>query len=336
MKQAGGAPALAIGAAALLIAGLAAAQPVAFEPVEVRSTPVAHFKVGSSETRFGALEFVGGLELSSGARAFGQLSAMRFLTPGGEFVGVADHGYWFRGRVERDAAGLPTGISGFAMQPMVDETGAVVADKADKDAEGLDVAGGLATVSFERHARVSEYRIDGASVGGPVGAVDFGIPRHELRYNQGIETVARAPAQGIQEGARIVIAERSIDPDGNIFAAILEGPEKGVLKVRRSGDFDVTDGVFLENGDLLLLERRFSVVSGAAMRLRLIDGDSVRRGALVDGPVLMEADLAYRIDNMEALDVWTRADGETIVSLMSDDNQSFLQRTLYLEFRLAE
>lgn len=335
MKQAR-APALALGAAAFFFASVAAAQPVTFEPVELSSTPVVHFKRGSGETRFGALEFIGGLELTSDVREFGQLSAMHFLTPGGEFIGVADHGYWFRGNVERDAAGVPTGISGFAMQAMVDESGALVADKADKDAEGLDVSDGLATVSFERQARVSEYRVDGASVGGPVGAVDFLIPRYELRYNQGLETVARAPARGIQKGARIVIAERSIDPDGNIFAAILEGPEKGVFKVRRSGDFDVTDGVFLENGDLLLLERRFSMLTGAAMRLRLIDGGTVRKGALVDGPVLMEADLAYRIDNMEALDVWTRADGETIVSLMSDDNQSFLQKTIYLEFRLAE
>jgi hypothetical protein len=43
-----------------------------------------------------------------------------------------------------------------------------------------------------------------------------------------------------------------------------------------------------------------------------------------------------RIDNMEAMDVWQREDGAAMVSLMSDDNQSFLQRSLYLEFRLRE
>lgn len=328
--------ALLVGAA--LLAGLvqAPAQPVSFESIDLRSAPIAHFRLGSGETRFGALEFVGGLDLSSRAGEFGQFSALRFLTPGGDFIGVADHGYWFKGRIERDAAGLPAGISGFAMQPMVDRAGAPIADKADKDAEGLEVTEGVATVSFERHARVSEYRIDGASIGGPLRDLDFVIPRHELRYNQGIETLVRAPAGGILAGARIAIAERSIDPEGNIFAAILEGPQKGVFKIRRSGDFDVTDGVFMENGDLLLLERRFSMVTGAAMRLRRIEGDTIRRNALVDGKVLMEANLAYRIDNMEALDIWKRADGETIVSILSDNNQSFLQKTIYLEFRLAE
>ena len=48
----------------------------------------------------------------------------------------------------------------------------------------------------------------------------------------------------------------------------------------------------------------------------------------------MQAGRDHRIDNMEGLDAWVRADGATIVSLLSDDNQSFLQRTIYLEFRL--
>ena len=67
----------------------------------------------------------------------------------------------------------------------------------------------------------------------------------------------------------------------------------------------------------------------------LIDGATIRKGALVDGAVLLEADMAYQIDNMEGLDVWRRDDGALIVSLISDDNHSILQRNLYLEFVLT-
>jgi hypothetical protein len=52
--------------------------------------------------------------------------------------------------------------------------------------------------------------------------------------------------------------------------------------------------------------------------------------------VLLEAGMAHQVDNMEAIDVWRREDGATMVSIMSDDNQSFLQRNLYLEFMLVE
>lgn len=311
-----------------------AAQAEAPFPVAVESLPIASFAIGSQETRFGALEFVGGFEMRAAHPAFGQLSALRFLSPGAAFIGVADQGYWFFGQVERDARGAPTGVADFRMQRMVDARGRAVTGKHQGDAEGLDVSDNTATVAFEHDARVCEYRLDPANMAGPLRCIDFVIPRHELRRNQGLETLARAPANGPLAGARVVVAERSIDENGDLFAAIVEGPRKGVFKVKRSDDYDVTDGVFLPDGDLVLLERRFSLLTGVGMRLRRIAGDAIRPGALVDGEVLMEAGRSHGIDNMEGLDAWRREDGATILSLVSDDNRLFLQKTLYLEFRL--
>jgi hypothetical protein len=37
---------------------------------------------------------------------------------------------------------------------------------------------------------------------------------------------------------------------------------------------------------------------------------------------------------MEGMDLWTAPDGRTMLSLISDDNGSFLQRTVYLEFEV--
>src|SRR5690606_12824969 len=67
---------------ALALAGFiyeAAAQDAAVRPVEITTSPISHFRLGSDETRFGALEFVGGLELRSPDPEFGQLSALRFF-----------------------------------------------------------------------------------------------------------------------------------------------------------------------------------------------------------------------------------------------------------------
>jgi hypothetical protein len=72
------------------------------------------------------------------------------------------------------------------------------------------------------------------------------------------------------------------------------------------------------------------------MRLRRIYGEAIARGSVADGPILFQADMAYQIDNMEAMDVWQRSDGALMVSLMSDDNHSILQRNLYLEFILHD
>lgn len=327
---------IALGA---LLAFIAPAQAKSPFPVAVETRPITNFAIGTQQIEFGALEFVGGFEIRSKEPAFGQLSALRFISPGDAFLGVADNGYWFSGKIERAPSGVPTGIAGFFLQQMIGEDGRVLEKKHLSDAEGLDITNNIATVSFEGEARLCEYPFEPGSfatagIGKPRGCIDFLIPHHELRKNSGLETVARAPANGSLSGARVVVAEGSVDADGNLFAAIVEGSQKGIFKVRRSGDFDVTDGAFLPDGDLILLERRFSLVTGVAMRLRRIQGDTIRAGALVDGEVLMEAGLAYRIDNMEGIDIWQRADGATILSLLSDNNQSFLQRTLYLEFRL--
>jgi hypothetical protein len=222
------------------------------------------------------------------------------------------------------------------MEPILDGQGQPLAGKDDADAEGLDVKDGVATVSFERNHRVVQYRISAGAIGRPLRELDFLVPRHELRKNGGFETVTRAHPHGQHEGGLVVVSETSRDKDGNLFAAIIEGPRKGVFTIKRKGEFDVTDGAFLPDGDMLLLERSFSLMAGVKMRLRRIYGPTIARGKLADGPVLLEADMGYQIDNMEGLDVWARGDGALMVSIMSDDNGSILQRNLYLEFVLRE
>ena len=52
--------------------------------------------------------------------------------------------------------------------------------------------------------------------------------------------------------------------------------------------------------------------------------------------VLIEADMGYQIDNMEALGVHRTPDNELVLTLVSDDNFSFLQRTILLQFTMLE
>ncbi|UVK41954.1 esterase-like activity of phytase family protein [Mesorhizobium sp. AR07] len=328
-------------AAVALLAGMASAPAgsagsTSVEPVEVSARPITEFQISRAEKQFGSLEFVGGLEMTSRTRDFGALSAFRFLRGGSDFIGVAETGFWFFGTVVRDADKRPSGIRNFRMQQMVDTSGQAIDKKWEVDAEGLAVKDGIATVGFERNHRVARFKIDPADMKAPLRQLDFLVPARELRQNRGFETVTHANANSQHQSGLVVVSEKSLDKAGNIYAAIIEGPHKGVFTVKRNGDFDITDGAFLPDGDLLLLERSFSMASGVKMRLRRIHGESVEKGAVADGPVLLEADMGYQIDNMEGLDVWTRDDGALMVSLISDDNHSILQRNLYLEFILHQ
>ena len=198
------------------------------------------------------------------------------------------------------------------------------------------IEGEVATVGFERDHRIEQFRIDPDDMKGPTRRLGYLIPPRELRQNRSFETIIRAHPHGQHEGGLVVITEKSLDRDGNIFAAIIEGPNKGIFSVRRTGGFDITDGALLPNGDVLLLERSYRPSEGVRMRLRRIYGELIAKGALADGPVLLETDMSYQIDNMEGLDVWERSDGATMVSIVSDDNHSMLQRNIYLEFILHD
>jgi hypothetical protein len=84
-----------------------------------------------------------------------------------------------------------------------------------------------------------------------------------------------------------------------------------------------------------VLERKFSLVNGVGIRIRRIPLTSLKPGAVVDGPSIFEADLGSEIDNMEGIDSFLTSDGDTVLTLISDDNFSLIQRTLLLQFTLV-
>ena len=324
-------------AAFLLLGGQAQAQDNSGAiDLAVTARPITNFRIGSTETRFGPLEFNGGLELTAGDRNFGSLSGLRFITPGSDLLAVSDNGFWISGTINRDVEGHPASFDQARIAEMLDQNGERTSEKWNTDAEGLLVDGDTVTVSFERNHRIATGTLDPQTMAFTAKNEKLPVPAREMRSNRGFEALTKAPEDSPLEGARVAVTEKSLNKDGNLFAGVMEGPMKGIFFVKRDSEYDVSDGDFLPDGDLLLLERRFSMASGVSMRIRRIKGADIQPGATVDGPVLFEADMAYQIDNMECLDVWQRPDGATMVSLASDDNHSILQRNLYLEFRLAE
>jgi hypothetical protein len=86
---------------------------------------------------------------------------------------------------------------------------------------------------------------------------------------------------------------------------------------------------------MLVLERRFRWLEGVKMRIRQLAIADIKPGARLEGRVLIQADNGFEIDNMEGIAVHRGSGGETILTLISDDNfNSLLQRTLLLQFTL--
>lgn len=322
--------------AALMLAFLAPVPHLHAAPIGIYAQPIHAFKTGEDTRRFGALEFMGGLRLTSSEPLFGALSAIRFRPNAQDFVSVLDTGHWLTGTLVRDPAGRLSGVRDADVSEMLDRSGRPSPGKSEMDAEGLALVPGGVAVSYEQEHRIDLYPDPGFTTSKPIGRIDPLIPVNQLRHNRGLETLAVSPPDSPLGGALVTVSEKSVDAHGNILAAILSGPLKGRFTVRRSGDYDATDGAFLPNGDLLLLERRFSMASSIGMRIRRIPVEAIRPGSVADGEVLIDADFSHRIDNMEGLDVIAGPDGEPRIIVTSDDNHSLFQNTLMLEFRIAE
>jgi hypothetical protein len=304
--------------------------------IEVRARSFSAFESrDGARRRFGALEFRGGLELTSPHPEFGGLSAIRVQRDGERFLAITDKGFWLRGRL-RYAGAAPAGIEEAEIAPLLGPDGRPIQARRWYDSEALAEEGGVTYVGIERVHRILryDYARHGLLARGQLVPVPPEFKR--LPSNKGIEGLVVVPKGMPLGGALIAISERALDDAGHIRGFLLGGPSPGAFAIKRSGEFDLTDAAITPRGDLLILERSFSILRGVAMRLRSVPLASIKPGTVVDGAMLAQADMGYQIDNMEGLSVHRGPSGETVLTMVSDDNFSSLQRTILLQFTLVE
>lgn len=324
----------ALGAASLAPDAQAQALEPGRVPLALSARAIASFEPATpGKTRFGRLIYRGGLVLSAGHPRFGGFSGLWRSQNGRDLVAITDRGFWLTGSVvTRD--GRLSGLEGAELAPMLGASGKPLSRSRYYDAEALAIRDGVAYVAIERTHDI--LRFDWARDGVMARARPLTLPpaAKRLPRNRGIEALGVVPAGHALAGALVAISERSGGEDDPTQGFLIGGRQPGAFEVVRRGGFDITDLAFLPGGDLLLLERWYRPWRGVGMRIRRVAGERLKPGASLDGEILIEADLGQEIDNMEGMSVHVE-NGRTIVSLISDDNFSFLQRTLLLEFELA-
>lgn len=306
--------------------------------ITVNARPIPYFaQRDPSRLRFGALEYVGGVSLTSSFGGFGGLSGLKLDAKGERFTALSDKGRWFDGRIVYEA-GRIAGVSDVETAPIRGPDGRPITAHGWFDTESLTFDGGTAYVGLERVnqiLRFADFGRDGIEAKGEaVGGVPTALRR--LPYNKGLEALVFVPRGAPLGGTLIAISERGLDASGDIMGFLIGGPTPGTFTIRRTDNYDVSDAALLPDGDLLLLERKFSLFNGIGIRIRRIGLAAIAPGVRVDGVALFEADLGNEIDNFEGLATHRNAAGDTILTIVSDDNFSPIQRTLLLQFRVIE
>jgi hypothetical protein len=304
--------------------------------IEVNARPIASFdRSDRTRVRFGSLEYRSGLALTSRFPAFGGLSGLRLDAKGERFISFSDKGTWFTGRIVYSGREM-TGLDDVEAAPMLGSDGQPITARGWFDSESIALDGSLVYIGLERVNQVLRFDFSKGFTRSRGEVVPLPPAARKLPFNKGLEALVFVPKGLPLAGTLIAISERGLDAQGNLIAFLVGGPAPGQFSVRRTNSFDVSDAVLLPSGELLLLERKFSLLDGVGIRIRRIALASVAPGAVIDGPSIFEADLGDEIDNMEGIDAHVTPEGDTVLTMVSDDNFSMIQRTLLLQFTLVQ
>jgi hypothetical protein len=276
--------------------------------------------------------------LTSGFRGFGGLSGLRLDATGERFISFSDKGSWFTGHIVYSGR-VMTGLDDVEAAPMLGADGKPITAHGWFDSESIALDGSLVYIGLERVNQILRFDFAQGFTHARGEAIAVPPAVKKLPHNKGLEALVVVPKEGIKgtplAGTLVALSERGLDRDGNLIAFLIGGKTPGQFAVRRTDNFDISDAVLLPSGELLILERKFSWLTGIGIRIRSIPLQSVAPGALVDGPAIFDADLSDEVDNMEGIDAHVTADGDTVLTMVSDDNFSMLQRTLLLQFTLV-
>jgi len=310
------------------------------QSIAINARAIAHFQPGRPDAkRFGDLEFRGGLVLSSPSEHFGGWSGLVMEADGKSLLSVSDAGAWLRADVAYEG-NRPAGLGRARIGALHALRGRSLRDKREQDAEAVTLVDGslergTLLIGFERVHRIGRFEVRGAEVQPPSEYLRLPVEARRMPANQGIEALAVIRA-GALRGSVVAFAERFTRGSGYHTGWIWVKGEPHRLQLRDLDGFDITDAAGLPDGGLLVLERYFRWTTGVSMRIRRLQPDEIRPGARLTGRIVLAADSGYEIDNMEGIAVHRGARGETIVSLISDDNfNRLLQRTVFLQFTLA-
>jgi hypothetical protein len=314
-------------------------------PLQVGARALPHFQPSRPGVRrFGDLEYRGGLVLTSPSEHFGGWSGLVMDADGKRLLSVSDAGSWMTAEVQHDGTGAPTGLAGARIGPLLALGGRPLRDKREQDAEAValldgSLERGTLLIGFERVHRIGRFPVRDGEVQAPSAYIERPAEAPRMPTNQGFEAVAVLQA-GPLRGSIVAIAERYTRGSGYHTGWIWTGGADGHpqrFQLQDIDGFNITDAAGLPDGGMLVLERYFNWLSGVQMRIRRLKAEEIRPGARLTGHTVVQADSGFEIDNMEGLAVHPGPRGETVLSLISDNNfRTVLQRTVLLQFALVE
>jgi len=278
---------------------------------------------------FGALTLLSAFQLASKDKRFGGLSGLS-VGRDGRLYAVSDHGYWLSASMLLGPDDALKDLVDWRIAPILTTTKLPVRGRL-RDAEALAQArDGSFLVAFEGLHRISLYSPPPETFESTPVSVQIPSAVAQAPSNGGIEALAT-----LADGRLLIIAEELENPDGSVKAWVLDDGQFTELSYLPAKGFRVTDCAALNNGDVLVLERRYVPFGILSARLTRVTAGSLRPGAKVAGKELLKLEQPLAVENFEGIAVQQTSNG-TMIFIVSDDNYSSFQQTLLLQFLLPD
>ena len=255
---------------------------------------------------------------------FGGFSGIEMNPDGTRFHALSDRGTIRWGSVERDSAGRIRAMNTAGVAPLRDAHGAPLKGGYLADSEGLAIGpDGALWISFEGLTRVVRYDTPDS----PAKPLPSPPAFKQMQRNSSLEALAITA-----DGTILTLPERS----GLLTRPFpvwryKDGNWDQPFSIPRSGAWLPVAADIGPDGRLYLLERDFKGLLGFLSRVRRFD----LTDSGVENEVTLLESRALQYDNLEGLTVWD--DGLGIrLTMISDDNFHFLQRTELVEYRVID
>lgn len=288
-------------------------------------------------TRLGRVRLLGALVIPSrtvDGKRLASLSGLAWDDDDGILYAVSDKGQLF-GLQPEFRNGRLSDVRLVSSANLIDPVTNKPVRYRRSDAEGLDIRNGRngrkgdaeLVVSFEGQPRLASHRPDGSVI----AEIPLSPPLNDInqyRYNKMLEAVCVHPREGI-----LVAPEEPLNAD-RAAARLYRSDARSWRLPKSRGSIVAME--CLPDGDVLMMEREFSPLTlHIVVTLRRL---SLRQPVPFDRPLDNEVVAVFdnhhglNLDNFEGL---ARHRGNRFF-MVSDDNDTLLQRTLLVYFELLD
>ncbi len=255
---------------------------------------------------------------------FGGFSGVEISADGSGFHAMTDRAHLYWGSIDRDNSGRIRGMNVTGRAHLQDSKGTPLPEGRIGDSEGLAIApDGKIWVSFEGLGRLAMYDDPDK----PAHRIKKPPAMPELQTNSGMEALAILP-----DGSLLTMPEDSGAADKPFpVLRYRDGTWDQPYSLPRNSDWLPVGADIGPDGRLYLLERDFHGIMGFSSRVRRF---TLNQKDLGEGELLLTT-RPLQYDNLEGISVWDDGMGLRL-TMISDDNFLFVQRTELVEYRLVE